>query len=115
MFISGRKSVTQKKGVEQPSISTNNNNFGFETPEYPPYSSDLSPSDSSLLTPKEALSGLIEHGRSNKDVCLKHGRSGCGAEVWLQVQSKTFYQEGIRKLVTRWTKYTIQGGDYIEK
>jgi hypothetical protein len=34
---------------------------------------------------------------------------------WLRDQPKTFFVEGIRKLVDRWTKCIGKEGDYIEK
>jgi hypothetical protein len=33
---------------------------------------------------------------------------------WLRDQPKTFFLEGIRKLVDRWTKCIEKEGDYIE-
>jgi hypothetical protein len=34
---------------------------------------------------------------------------------WLFDQPKTFFVEGIRKLVDLWTKYIEKEGDYVEK
>jgi hypothetical protein len=34
---------------------------------------------------------------------------------WLHDQPKTFFVEGIRKLVDRWTKCIEKDGDYVEK
>jgi hypothetical protein len=34
---------------------------------------------------------------------------------WLRDQPKTFFVEGIRKLVDRWTKRIGKEGDYVEK
>jgi hypothetical protein len=34
---------------------------------------------------------------------------------WLRHQPKTFFVEGIRKLVDRWTKCIEKEGDYVEK
>jgi hypothetical protein len=34
---------------------------------------------------------------------------------WLGNQPNTFFLEGIRKLVNRWTKCIEKEGDYIEK
>jgi hypothetical protein len=34
---------------------------------------------------------------------------------WLRDQQKTFFVEGIRKLVDRWTKCIEKEGDYVEK
>jgi hypothetical protein len=33
---------------------------------------------------------------------------------WLRDQPKTFFVEGIRKLVDRWTKCIEKEGDYVE-
>ena len=35
--------------------------------------------------------------------------------AWLAAQPKTFYSEGIKKLVQRWKKCTGKQGDYVEK
>ena len=37
------------------------------------------------------------------------------AESWLKATPKTFFLEGIRKLVDRWTKCVAKQGDYVEK
>jgi hypothetical protein len=34
---------------------------------------------------------------------------------WLRDQPKTFFMEGIRKLVDRWAKCIEKEGDYVEK
>jgi hypothetical protein len=34
---------------------------------------------------------------------------------WLRDQQKTFFVEGIRKLVDHWTKCIEKEGDYVEK
>jgi hypothetical protein len=34
---------------------------------------------------------------------------------WLRDQLKTFFVDGIRKLVNRWTKCIEKEGDYVEK
>jgi hypothetical protein len=34
---------------------------------------------------------------------------------WVRDQPKTFFLEGIRKLVDRWTKCIEKEGDYVEK
>jgi hypothetical protein len=34
---------------------------------------------------------------------------------WLRDQPKTFFVEGIRKLVDRWTKCIEKEGDYVEE
>jgi hypothetical protein len=35
--------------------------------------------------------------------------------AWLTAQPKTFFSEGIRKLVQRWTKCVEKQGGYVEK
>ena len=35
--------------------------------------------------------------------------------VWLAAQPKTFFSEGIKKLVQRWKKCIEKQGDYVEK
>jgi hypothetical protein len=35
--------------------------------------------------------------------------------AWFAAQPKTFFSEGIRKLVQRWTKCVEKQGDYVEK
>ena len=35
--------------------------------------------------------------------------------VWLAAQPKTFFSEGIKKLVQRWKKCVETQGDYVEK
>jgi len=37
------------------------------------------------------------------------------AQSWLKATSKSFFLEGIRKLVGRWTKCVAKQGDYVEK
>jgi len=36
-------------------------------------------------------------------------------QSWLKATPKSFYLEGIRKLVDRWTKCVVKQGDYVEK
>jgi hypothetical protein len=58
--------------------------------------------------------------------CLDHLKmhQGCASSGMVQALkmqctvgslSKTFFSDGIRKLVSHWTKYVERGGDYIEK
>ena len=37
------------------------------------------------------------------------------AHAWLAAQSKTFFSEGIKKLLQRWKKCIEKQGDYVEK
>jgi len=36
-------------------------------------------------------------------------------QSWLKAMPKSFFLEGIRKLVDRWTKCVAKQGDYVEK
>jgi hypothetical protein len=36
-------------------------------------------------------------------------------QSWLKATPKSFFEEGIRKLVDRWTKCVAKQGDYVEK
>jgi len=36
-------------------------------------------------------------------------------QSWLKATTKSFFLEGIRKLVERWTKCVAKQGDYVEK
>jgi transposase len=68
----------------------------FDVMAHPPYSPDLAPSDYHLFDPlKEALRG--RRFTSNEEVKK-------AVHAWLTAQPKTFFSEGIRKLVQRWTK-----------
>jgi len=75
--------------------------------EHPAYSLDLAPSDFHLFGPLKAA--------------LRGRRFSCDDDVktavhqWLRAQPKTFFSEGIKKLVGRWEKCIAKQGDYIEK
>jgi len=36
-------------------------------------------------------------------------------QSWLKATPKSFFLEGIRTLVDRWTKFVAKQGDYVEK
>jgi hypothetical protein len=36
-------------------------------------------------------------------------------QSWLETMPKSFFLEGIRKLVDRWTKCDAKQGDFVEK
>jgi hypothetical protein len=36
-------------------------------------------------------------------------------QSWLKATPKSFFLEGILKLVDRWTKCVVKQGDYVEK
>jgi len=38
-----------------------------------------------------------------------------GVQSWLKAMPKSFFLEGIRKLVDRWTECVAKQGDYVEK
>ena len=81
--------------------------LNFEILAHPPYSPYLAPSDYRLFGPlKEALSGR----RFTSDQELKEA-----VHAWLAAQPKTFFSEGIKKLVQRWKKCIEKQGDYVEK
>ena len=83
------------------------NQLGFEVLEHPAYSPDLAPSDYHIFGPlKDGLRGR----RFSTDEDVKEA-----VHKWLHDQPKTFFLEGIRKLVDRWTKCIEKQGDYIEK
>jgi hypothetical protein len=77
--------------------------LNFEVLEHPPYSPDLAPSDYRLFGPlRDALRG--HHFASDQE--LKEV-----VHAWLVTQPKTFFSEGIQKLVD----YMLCKGDYVEK
>jgi len=36
-------------------------------------------------------------------------------QSWLKAMPRSFFLEGIRKLVDRWTKCVVKQGDYVKK
>jgi hypothetical protein len=78
-----------------------------EVLEHPPYSTDLTSSDYHLFGPRKyTLRG--RHFAS--DQAVKEV-----AHAWLVSQPKTFFPEGIKKLVNHWTKCVAKEGHYVEK
>jgi histone-lysine N-methyltransferase SETMAR len=74
--------------------------------ERPAHSPDLAPSDFHLFGPfKEALGGR----RFQRDDVKN------AVHQWPCAQPKTFYYDGIKKLIGRWEKCVEKQGDYIEK
>jgi hypothetical protein len=75
--------------------------------EHPAHSPDLVPSDFHLF-------GLLEEA-------LLGRRFRCDEDVknavhrWLCTQPKTFYYDGIKKLMGRWKNCVEKQGDYMEK
>ena len=81
------------------------NKLGFEVLEHPAYSPDLAPSDYHLFAP------LALRGRKfSSDESVQKA-----VHQWLCDQPKTFFSDGIYKLVDRWNKCIEMGGDYVEK
>jgi histone-lysine N-methyltransferase SETMAR len=75
--------------------------------EHPAYSPDLAPSDFYLFGPlKEALRGKRFSGDDDVKAAVHQ---------WLRIQPKTFFSDGIKKLVGRWEKCIPKQGDSIEK
>jgi histone-lysine N-methyltransferase SETMAR len=70
--------------------------------EYPAHSPDLAPSDFHVFGPlKEALAG--RRCRCDGDVKIT-------VQQWLHAQPKTFYYDGIKKLIGRWEKCVEKQG-----
>ena len=81
--------------------------LGFTVWEHPAYNPDLAPSDYHLFGPlKDALRGR----RFTSDKGVKEV-----VHEWLAAQPKTFFSEGIQKLLERWNKCIAKHGEYIEK
>jgi transposase len=79
----------------------------FEVLKHPPYSPDLAPSGFHLFRPiKEHLRG--QNFADDNEVME-------AVESWLKAKPKSFFLEGIRKLVDRRTKCVAKQGDYVEK
>jgi len=79
----------------------------FTVLEHPAYSPDLAPSDYHLFGPlREALRG---HRFTSYEEVKE------AVHEWLAAQPKTFFSEGIQKLLKRWNKCIAKHGDYIEK
>ena len=79
----------------------------FEVMAHPPYSPDLASSDYHLFGPrKEALRDRwFALDQEVKEM----------VHAWLAAKLKTFFLEGIRKLVLRWTKRVEKEGDCVKK
>ncbi|KAK7871090.1 hypothetical protein R5R35_010454 [Gryllus longicercus] len=81
--------------------------FHWEHFDHPPYSLDLAPSDYHLfLHMKRELGGM----RFGSDDDTKND-----VESWLSKLAGSFFGNGIQKLVTRYDKCLIIGGNYVEK
>ena len=73
----------------------------------PPYSPELAPSDYHLIGP---LNKALRGRRFTSDQELKEAVHG-----WLAARPKTFFSEGIKKLVQRRKQCIEKQDDFIEK
>lgn len=81
--------------------------FGWDVLTHPPYSPDLAPSDYHLFTKMKAeLAGE----RFTSDEEVKEA-----VTKWTKEVAASFYEEGISKLISRYTKCIDVAGDYVEK
>jgi histone-lysine N-methyltransferase SETMAR len=81
--------------------------LGYELLSHPPYSPDLAPSDYFLFPNlKKWLGG--KRFDSNDDVISQ-------TKAYFEDLDKSYFLEGIKKLVKRWTKCIELKGDYVEK
>ena len=79
----------------------------FEVLQHPPYSPDLAPSDFHMFGPmKEHLGG--QKFADDNEVME-------AVQSWLKATPKSFFLEGICKLVDRCTKCVAKQGDCVEK
>ena len=79
--------------------------LGFTVLEHLAYSPDLAPSDYHFFGPlKDALRGR----RFTSDRVKK------AVHEWLAAQPKTFFSEGIQKLLECWNKCIAKHGGYVE-
>jgi hypothetical protein len=79
----------------------------FEVLKHPPYGPDLVLSDFHLFGP------MKEHLRGQKFADDNEVMEA--VQSWLKATPESFFLEGIRKLVDRWTKCVAKQGDYFEK
>jgi len=79
----------------------------YEVLKHPPYSPDLVPLDLHLFGPmKEHLWGQ-KFADDNEVMEV--------VQSWLKATPRSFFLEGIHKLVDRWTKCVAKQGDCVEK
>jgi hypothetical protein len=79
----------------------------FEGLKHPPYSLDLAPLDFHLF------GSMKEHLQGQK--FADDNQVMEAVQSWLKATPKTFFIEGIHKLVERWTKYVVKQGDHVKK
>jgi transposase len=80
---------------------------GWEVFRHPPYSPDLAPSDFHLFPKLKEFLGE-KHFTSDDDVKT-------AVNTWLNTLAAEEYNRGILKLLDRYDKCLIGGGDYVEK
>ena len=79
----------------------------WDAMEHPAYSPDLAPSDFHLFGP---LKNALRRRRFSCDDDVK-----AAVHQWLRTEPKTFFADGIKKLVGRWEKCIAKQDDNIEK
>jgi len=79
----------------------------FEVLKHPPYRPASAPWDFHLFGP------MKEHLRGQK--FADDNEVTEAVQSWSKATPKSFFLEGIRKLVDRWTKCIAKQGDYVEK
>ena len=78
----------------------------WEAMEHPAYSPDLAPSDFHLF-------GLLKEALRGRQFSCDDVKAA--VHQWLCTRPKTFFADGIKKLVGCWEKCITKQGDYIEK
>jgi histone-lysine N-methyltransferase SETMAR len=79
---------------------------GFELLPHPSYVPDLAPSDYHIFSPLKKTFPGHRFG--------SHGDVQQAVQTWLLEQPKSYFFEGMKKLVERYQKCIIVQGDYIE-
>jgi len=79
--------------------------FRWEVLHHPPYSPDMSPCDFHVFGPlKKALKGRRFTDKDEVQETI---------EEWFRTQPKTFFADGIHRLVDQWDTCFNQQGDYM--
>ena len=82
--------------------------FGWEVFIHPPYSPDLAPSNfHPFLHLKKLLSSQLQRLQNDR-------RTEMSVTQWFQSQAADFYDTRTQKLVPRFHKCLISGGEYVE-
>ena len=83
------------------------NNLRWELLPHPAYSLDLAPSDYHLFSElKKPLRGIKFEDLNQVKLAINR---------WIKHTPKTFFEEGLKKMVARWDKCVLLNGNYIEK